>query len=43
MDNQLYPEIGKTLQFRLIKIDEMKNYFVKEICERESMCKHLDK
>ena len=32
-------QIHEALQFRFNRIDEIKNYFVKEICEREIMCK----
>lgn len=34
-DKAFYPEIDKTLQFRFIKIDEIKNCFINEICQRE--------
>ena len=43
----MYPNLSATLsnekQFRLNKINEIKDYFVAEIKERELLCKRLGK
>ena len=46
-DNNIYPNLSPTLsnnqQFRLNRINEIKDYFVAEIKERELMSKRLSK
>ena len=39
----IYPNLNDQQQFRLNKINEIKDYFVVEIIERELMCKRLSK
>ena len=39
----IYPNISKDQQFRLNKINEIKDYFIAEIRERELMSKNLSK
>ena len=41
--NKLYPNLLDNNQFRLNKINEIRDYFVAEIKERESMSKRLSK
>ena len=45
--HNIYPNLGVSLndqqQFRLNKINEIKDYFISEIKERELMCKRLSK
>ena len=35
----MYPQLDNVIQYRLEKIHEIKNYFITEIRERESMSK----
>ena len=39
----IYPNLNDQQQFRLNKTNEIKDYFVAEIKERELMCKRLSK
>ena len=39
----MYPNISNDQQFRLNKINEIKDYFIAEIRERELMSKNLSK
>ena len=39
----MYPQLEKAIKFRLDKIIEMKDYFIAEIHERETMSKILGK
>ena len=39
--NNLYPNLADDQQFRLNKINKIRDYFVAEIKERESMSKKL--
>ena len=39
----IYPNVSNDQQFRLNKINEIKNYFIAEIRERELMSKNLSK
>ena len=39
----MYPNLNDPQQFRLNKINEIKDYFVAEVKERESMIKRLSK
>ena len=39
----IYPNISNDQQFRLNKINEIKDYFIAEIKERELMSKRLSK
>ena len=41
--NKLYPNLLDNHQFRLNKINEIRDYFVAEIKERESMSKRISK
>ena len=45
--NNIYPNLSPTLlnnqQFRLNRINEIRDYFIAEIKERESMSKRLSK
>ena len=41
--NNLYPNLSDDQQFRLNKINEIRDYFVAEIKERELMSKRLSK
>ena len=41
--NNIYPNLKDQQQLRLNKINEIKDYFVVEIKERESMSKRLSK
>ena len=41
--NELYPNLLEDQQFRLNKINEIRDYFVAEIKERESMSKKCSK
>ena len=41
--NNLYPNLADDQQFRLNKINEIRDYFVAEIKERELMSKRLSK
>ena len=40
---ELHPNISNDQQFRLTKINEIKDYFIAEIRERELMSKNLSK
>ena len=39
----MYPNLSNDQQFRLNKINEIKDYFIAEIRERELMTKNLNK
>ena len=39
----IYPNLSDETQFRLNKINEIKDYFIAEIRERETMSKRLSK
>ena len=39
----MYPQLDIAMQFRLDKINKIKDYFVAEISERETMSKRLSK
>ena len=41
--NNLYPNLSDDQQFRLKKINEIRDYFLAEIKERESMSKKISK
>ena len=41
--SNMYPNISNDQQFRLNKINEIKDYFIAEIRERELMSKNLSK
>ena len=38
----MYPNLSNEKQFRLNKINEIKVYFIAEICERETISKRLN-
>ena len=39
---KMHPQLENVMQFRLVEINETKDYFIAEVCEREIMSKGLN-